>query len=92
MCLAVPGKVVEWLEREAPFTRATVEFGSVRRDVSMACLPEAELGDYVLVHAGMAISQIDADEAARVFEAIAQLQPDELDELSFGEGEPEEGG
>ena len=88
MCLAVPGKIVEWIEREPPFARANVEFGGVRRDISMACLPEAELGDYVLVHAGIAISRIDEDEAARVFEAIAQLQPDELEDLTLGGGDP----
>jgi hydrogenase expression/formation protein HypC len=81
MCLAVPGKVVEWIDREPPFARANVEFGGVRRDVSMACLPEAELGDYVLVHAGLAISRIDEEEAARVFEAIAQLEGGEIEDL-----------
>ena len=73
MCLAVPGKVVDWIERRAPFSAATVEFGGVRRQVNMACVPDAAAGDYVLVHAGIAISQIDAAEAARVLATLAEL-------------------
>jgi hydrogenase expression/formation protein HypC len=73
MCLAVPGQVVEWLERNPPFSTAAVEFGGVRRRVSMECVPDAKLGDYVLVHAGIAISQIDPEEAAQVLETLQQL-------------------
>ncbi len=73
MCLAVPGQVVEWLERNPPFSTAAVEFGGVRRRVSMECVPDAQLGDYVLVHAGIAISQIDPEEAAQVLETLQQL-------------------
>jgi hydrogenase expression/formation protein HypC len=73
MCLAVPGQVVEWLERAAPFTSAWVEFGGLRRRVSMVCVPEAELGDYVLVHAGLAISRIDSQAAARLLADLADL-------------------
>ena len=91
MCLAVPGKVIEWIDREPPFARATVEFGGVRREVSMACLLEAKLGEYVLVHAGIALTLIDADEAARVFKAIEQLQPEELSELTPKDHDSTEG-
>lgn len=74
MCLAVPGKVIAWTDRTLPFATAVVEFGGVRRAVSMACVPEANVGDYVLVHAGMAISRLDAAEAARVLAALAELE------------------
>lgn len=74
MCLAVPGRIVEWTKRRAPFSSAHVEFGGVRREVSMACVPEAREGDYVLVHAGIAISTIDAAEAQRVLATLAELQ------------------
>jgi hydrogenase expression/formation protein HypC len=74
MCLAVPGKVIEWTDRTPPFATATVEFGGVRRPVNMACVPEASTGDYVLVHAGIAISRIDAAQAARVLAALAALE------------------
>jgi len=57
MCLAVPGKVVEVQEAEnAALKRGKVEFGGVRREVCLSFVPEAEVGDYVLVHAGFALS------------------------------------
>ena len=73
MCLAVPGRLVEWLDEEPPFALATVEFGGVRRQVNMQCVPDAKQGDYVLVHAGIAISQINPEEAEKVFDALEQL-------------------
>ena len=74
MCLAVPGKVVCWIDRAAPFSRARIEFAGVQREVNMQCLPEAELGDYVLVHAGIAISRIDPEEAERLRRALAEIE------------------
>jgi hydrogenase expression/formation protein HypC len=68
---------VERLDAEPPFTAAIVEFGGVRRQVSLACVPEASCGDYVLVHAGVAISRINAAEAAKVLAALQQLDLDE---------------
>ena len=73
MCLAVPGKVVEVLEGQPPFAAGLVEFAGVRRNVSLACVPEAREGDYVLVHAGVAITLINAAEAARVLKALEEL-------------------
>ena len=49
----------------------------MRRQVSLACVPEAVTGDYVLVHAGVAISRINADEAAKVLAALEELDLDE---------------
>jgi hydrogenase expression/formation protein HypC len=77
MCLAVPGKIVELLDTEPPFAAAIVEFGGICREVSVACVPEAVKGDYVMVHAGIAISRVDADEAARVLETLSELNLDE---------------
>lgn len=73
MCLAVPGKIVELFDAQPPFTSGLVEFAGVRRRVSLACVPEAHEGDYVLVHAGVAITCINAAEAAKVLEALEQL-------------------
>jgi hydrogenase expression/formation protein HypC len=73
MCLAIPGQVVEILDTEPPFAAALVEFAGVRRHVNLACVPEAAKGDYVLVHAGVAISRINAHEAAIVLAALEQL-------------------
>ncbi|MBL8851291.1 MAG: HypC/HybG/HupF family hydrogenase formation chaperone [Planctomycetaceae bacterium] len=85
MCLAVPGKLVQWLERRAPFSTAAVEFAGVRRSINMACVPDATEGDYVLVHAGIAISRIDAAEAQRVLSTFAQLG---LDQEANETGDP----
>ena len=72
MCLAIPGKVIQWLERESPFAQATVEFAGLRRRVWMACVEQAQPGDYVLVHAGVAIAAIDAAEAERTLASLAE--------------------
>jgi hydrogenase expression/formation protein HypC len=73
MCLAVPGMIVEIVEAEPPFNSALVEFAGVRRRVSLACVPDAIVGEYVLVHAGVAISRIHAEEAAKVLADLEQL-------------------
>lgn len=73
MCLAVPGKL-ETISGDDPLLRAgRVNFGGVLKEVSLACLPEAQVGDYVLVHVGMAIGRVDADEAAKVFEYLREM-------------------
>ena len=81
MCLAVPGKLVEWTRRDPPFDTALIEFDGVRREVSMACLPEAEVGDYCLVHAGIAISRIDAEKAAELLKSLNELGLNDDDEI-----------
>lgn len=86
MCLGVPGRVVDWLDRDPLFARAEVEFGGVRREVHMACAMEAEIGDYVIVHAGIAIGRIDEQEAARALREFGRIDEiensaEERDEL-----------
>lgn len=61
MCLGLPGEVVQWVERDPLFARAEISFGGVRKVCHMACVPEAEVGDYVIVHAGIAICRVQAD-------------------------------
>ncbi len=80
MCLGVPGKVVRWLDSDPTFGRAEIEFEGVRRECHMACVPEAVEGDYVIVHAGIAISRIDANEARRVIEDLRSLADHEADQ------------
>ncbi len=63
MCLGVPGRVIEWTVRDEVFGRAIVEFEGVRRECQMACVPDAVPGDYVVVHAGLALCRINADQA-----------------------------
>ena len=74
MCLAVPGKVVEIIDgADIAFRRAKVDFGGIRKEINLAYTPEAEVGKYVLVHVGFAISVIDEDEAQRVFEYLKEM-------------------
>lgn len=73
MCLAIPGRVVRWLERDTPFPQAEVEFDGIRRMCHMACVTDVEEGDYVVVHAGVAISRVDAEQAQRTLADFARL-------------------
>ena len=73
MCLAIPGKVVRWIDEDPLLALAEVEFGGVARPCHMACVPEARVGDYVVVHAGVAIAVLDEVEAGRVFAELASL-------------------
>jgi len=74
MCLAVPGRVVEIHDGgDIAFRVGKVDFGGIRKDVNLAYTPEAEVGKYVLVHVGFAISVIDEAEAQRVFEYLREL-------------------
>ncbi len=72
MCLAVPGQLLDF-QGEGLERRGTVSFGGVRKLVSLACLPEAVPGDFVLVHAGLAIGRIDPGAAERVFAYLEQV-------------------
>jgi len=79
MCLAVPGKILS--VQGADFARtARVTFGGIVKDVSLAYVPEAREGEYVIVHVGFAISVVDEAEALRTFEYLKQMG--ELDELN----------
>jgi hydrogenase expression/formation protein HypC len=72
MCLAIPGKVLEF--RDTGLNRiAKVGFGGVIRQVYLDFVPEAEVGDYVMVHVGFAISKIDEAEAKRTYELLEEL-------------------
>ena len=69
MCLALPARVVALKDG----AQASVELGGVRKDVSIALVPEAQPGDYVIVHVGHAIGKVDPDEAARTLALFAEL-------------------
>ncbi len=73
MCLAVPGKIVS-IEGNDPILRVgKVDFGGIARQINLAYVPEAKIGDYVLVHVGFAISIVDEAEARQVFEYLKQM-------------------
>jgi hydrogenase expression/formation protein HypC len=73
MCLAVPGQLLSVTGDDQLTRTGTVDFGGIAKEVALAFVPEAVVGDYLLVHAGFAIGIIDADEAARVFEYLEEI-------------------
>ncbi len=81
MCLAVPGQVLSIAGEELQRT-GKVSFGGITKEVSLAYVPEARVGDYVVVHVGFALSVVDEAEARQTFEYLRQME--ELDELKPG--------
>jgi hydrogenase expression/formation protein HypC len=86
MCLAIPGQIVEWVDQELSIAKAQV--ADVRRNVNVGLLAETEdsvdIGDWVLIHVGFAMSKIDEAEARATREFLEQLGDpyrDELEEL-----------
>jgi hydrogenase expression/formation protein HypC len=85
MCLAVPGKILT-IEGDDPFLRTgRVDFAGIVKTINLAYVPEAKIGDYVLVHVGFALNTIDETEANQVFEYLRQMG--ELADLE-AEGDP----
>lgn len=82
MCLAVPGKIEQISGDEILSRKGKINFGGILKEVSLAYVPEAVIGDYVVVHAGFAISKVDEDEAMKVFEYLKEMG--ELAELEDG--------
>jgi hydrogenase expression/formation protein HypC len=73
MCLAVPGQIMS-ITGDEPFSRmGKVSFGGILKDVSLACVPEAKVGDYVIVHVGMALSILDEAEAQETLDYLRQI-------------------
>ncbi|NJK78703.1 MAG: HypC/HybG/HupF family hydrogenase formation chaperone [Chloroflexaceae bacterium] len=81
MCLGVPGKVLTIEENPFGMTMGRVSFAGIIKHVCLAYVPEIQIGDYVVVHVGFAISKIDEAEAAKVFEFLREMG--ELDELEL---------
>ena len=73
MCLAVPGRILGTEEREES-RLGRAEFGGIVREVVLDLVPEAGVGDYVIVHAGFAISRLDAEEAERTYQLLAEME------------------
>ncbi|PHS54375.1 MAG: HypC/HybG/HupF family hydrogenase formation chaperone [Lutibacter sp.] len=84
MCLSIPGKLIEITSKlDETFRVGKVSFDGIIKEVSLTLVPEATIGDYVLVHVGAAISTIDEEEAKKTFELLKQLN--ELHELDDNE-------
>ena len=73
MCLAVPGEILSVTDDEPLARIGRVDFGGIVKEVSLAYVPEASVGDYVLVHVGFAITVIDEDEAQRIFDTLDEI-------------------
>lgn len=73
MCLGVPGKVLSIEPNPLGIAMGKVSFGGVAKEVCLAYVPEAAVGDYVIVHAGFALNRLDEQEATEVFEVLRQM-------------------
>jgi hydrogenase expression/formation protein HypC len=84
MCLAIPGRISA-LHENLGVPMAKVNFGGVTREACLSYVPDARIGDYVLVHVGFAISKVDEEEAERTYRYLSEM--DQLAELQDGEGD-----
>ena len=73
MCLGIPGRVARWIDRSSLTALAEIDFGGITRRCQMACVPEAQEGDYVVVHAGVALTTIDRNAAEQLLATLDQL-------------------
>ena len=72
MCLAIPGEILSREQRLGTIV-AHVRFGGIVREINLDFVPEAQVGDYVMVHVGFAISRVDAQEAARTYKILEEM-------------------
>ena len=81
MCLAIPGKIEEITNQlDDTFRQGRVAFGEVKKEINLSMVPEAMVGDYVMVHVGVAISVVNEEEANKTFELLKQMG--ELNDLN----------
>ncbi len=82
MCLAIPGKIIDITQDEYGVRLARTNFGGIIKQICLEYTPEAQSGDYVLVHVGFALGIVDEREAEKTYEALKNLsQLDELEDL-----------
>ena len=76
MCLAIPGKIESITGSDADVInrKGKVNFGGILKEVSLAYVPQAKVGDYVIVHVGFALSIVDQEEAMKVFDYLKQME------------------
>lgn len=73
MCLGVPGRLTQtWQAAENNLPMGQVDFGGVRKEVCLSFVPKAQVGDYVIVHVGFAISRVNEAEAQRTLASLAE--------------------
>lgn len=84
MCLAIPGKLVSiTAQLDDTFRQGKVSFGGISKEINLSMVPEARIGDYVLVHVGVAIGVVDEEEARQTFEYLKQMG--EVEEITQNE-------
>lgn len=83
MCLGIPGKIISVEDNPLGIRMGKVTFGGIVKEVCLAYTPEAQVGDYVIVHVGFAISRLDEEEAQQTLALLA-----ELEEIAEERGEP----
>jgi hydrogenase expression/formation protein HypC len=76
MCLAIPGKIIEITSQDPIMRTGNVSFGGIIKQINLAYVPDANEDDYVIVHAGFAISQLNEDEAKLVLDELESLEED----------------
>lgn len=87
MCLGVPGKIIEIYEKDG-LKMGKIDFGGVTREACLAYVPEAQIGDYTVIHVGFAISQLSEEEAQQTLELLREIA-DISQELAIDSGEVE---
>ncbi len=83
MCLAIPGKLIEISNDANGVRMGKANFGGIVKEICLEYTPEVNMGDYVLVHVGFALSKVDEEQAARTYNALKEMQ--QLDELNVPE-------
>jgi hydrogenase expression/formation protein HypC len=89
--LGIPGKVTEVFDRNG-LRMGKVEFGGIVKEACLTYTPEAQVGDYVIVHVGFAISQVDEAEAEEIFSYLRQMEPETIEQPPGNPGAAEDNG
>jgi len=79
MCLAIPGKIESISSNDPLLRMGRINFGGIVKEASLAYVPEAAIGDYVIVHVGFALSRMDEEEARKIFDYVKAME--DLSEL-----------
>ena len=81
MCLAIPGRILEVTDPDPLSRSGRVAFGGITKTVNLSFVPDADVGDYVVVHVGFAITVLDEAAARRTLETLREVDPDAFAEL-----------
>lgn len=73
MCLGIPGKIIEIYENDGALPMAKIDFGGIVKEACLAYVPEAQVGDYTLIHVGFALNIIDEQEAKETLELLREI-------------------